>query len=169
MSCPGFTSYQFCSECSPLQVGCDLKYWNGTSWRNADEILCVESGKFSDGTYCYTVVNGVITSKTSCVIDYYVTKSFAGVNITFTARDGGCSPGNPETTIPSPVGTGCQINIAFTYEVDGGLQISDSTSIVSNTSSVTYNTGSTVVSVTIDSVSWNTSCTPHTLSATLCN
>ena len=66
----------FSSDCSILEVGCYLKIWNGSSWVNADDYTTgfwsVVDGKLSDGTYCYTVVNGVITSKVACTVDVYL-------------------------------------------------------------------------------------------------
>lgn len=60
----------FSSECIILEPGCTVKYWNGTNWLNGDEYGI--GGKFSDGTYCYTVANGVIISKAPCIQDVYV-------------------------------------------------------------------------------------------------
>lgn len=60
----------FSSECVTLEPGCTVKYWNGTQWLNGDEYGI--GGKFSDGTYCYTVANGIIISKVPCIIDVYV-------------------------------------------------------------------------------------------------
>ena len=65
----------FSSDCSILDVGCYLKIWNGSSWINADDysgFYSVVDGKLSDGTYCYTVVDGVITSKVLCTVNVYL-------------------------------------------------------------------------------------------------
>jgi hypothetical protein len=62
----------FSSDCSILEVGCYLKIWNGSSWVNADDYTNVVDGKLSDGTYCYTVVDGIITSKALCTVDVYL-------------------------------------------------------------------------------------------------
>jgi hypothetical protein len=51
---------EFSSECAVLDVGCSLKFWSSSGWINAYH------EKYSDGTYCYTVSNGVITSKDLC-------------------------------------------------------------------------------------------------------
>jgi hypothetical protein len=59
-------NFEFSSDCAILDVGCYLKVWTGSQWLNADAFTDVVSGKFSDGTYCYTVSNGVITSKDLC-------------------------------------------------------------------------------------------------------
>jgi hypothetical protein len=55
------------SNCTVLEVGCHLMTYTGSGvWMNADDDVNVVNGKFSDGTYCYTVVDGIITSKASC-------------------------------------------------------------------------------------------------------
>jgi len=44
-----------------------LVYFKGNGvWENAEDVTNVVNGKFSDGEYCYTVVDGVITSKDTC-------------------------------------------------------------------------------------------------------
>lgn len=63
---------KFSSDCAYLDVNCLLKYFDGTSWINADLYSGVVDGKFSDGQFCYTVSNGVITSKYSPAASLYV-------------------------------------------------------------------------------------------------
>lgn len=66
----------FSSDCSILEVGCYLRIWNGSSWVNADDyttgLWSVVDGKLSDGTYCYTVVDGIITSKVACIVNVFL-------------------------------------------------------------------------------------------------
>jgi hypothetical protein len=70
----------FYSDCATLDVNCYLKYWNGSSWVDAEDVSGVVDGKFSDGTYCYTVANGVITSKVSCQVNLLVYANHIGSN-----------------------------------------------------------------------------------------
>lgn len=53
----------FSSNCSTLAVGCKLRKFDGSPWTDADAVSGVVGGKFSDGTFCYTVSNGLITLK----------------------------------------------------------------------------------------------------------
>lgn len=55
----------FSSDCSILDTGCYLRIWDGV-WTDAEDYSGVVSGKFSDGVYCYTVANGIITTKSQC-------------------------------------------------------------------------------------------------------
>ena len=66
MGCNSFQHGFFCSNDAVLDVGSELKYWNGSNWINAEDTPCFNSGKFSDGIYCYTVEEGIITSKDTC-------------------------------------------------------------------------------------------------------
>jgi hypothetical protein len=47
-------------------------YSGGGVWTNGDDDVNVVGGKFSDGTWCYTVVDGIITTKASCGYDLTV-------------------------------------------------------------------------------------------------
>jgi hypothetical protein len=60
----------FSSDCVVLDVGCQLKVLKFVSgqftWVDADDETNVVDGKFSDGQRCFTVSNGIITSKVIC-------------------------------------------------------------------------------------------------------
>ena len=55
-------------------------YYSGGVWSNADSDGNVVSGKFSDGTYCYTVSSGIITSKAQCTVTLTVYAQHIGSN-----------------------------------------------------------------------------------------
>jgi hypothetical protein len=76
-----------------------LKRFDGVDWVNGDSYPNVVGGKFSDGTYCYTVASGVITSKIVCqtTLSVYYEAGFyyaslndalsASVTISFSSTD----------------------------------------------------------------------------------
>jgi hypothetical protein len=72
------TSGYLRSDCVTLEVGCYLKYWTGTSWIDAEDVSGVVDGRFSDGQYCYTVSNGIITAKSLCIFDVTMIVGYTG-------------------------------------------------------------------------------------------
>ena len=53
-------SLQIYTNCSTLTIGCNL-------YTNSAKTIQAANGFYSDGTFCYTVVNGAITTIESCV------------------------------------------------------------------------------------------------------
>lgn len=166
MSCPSSEHWYWCSDCTTLDIGCYLRWWNGQEWVDADDgqgaCLAGINGKFSDGVYCYTVVNGVITDKYTCVYEIYF-------NIcTDTAADGSGYVSvriQAQNTTNYATGTlkslNTSVTIGFTIYGESSGVISDSITIPvnsSNSGSPTsygpgFGSGELVQSITITSVS----------------
>lgn len=72
------TSGYLRSDCVTLEIGCYLKYWTGSEWIDADDVSGVVDGKFSDGQFCYTVSNGIITAKSLCIFDVTMIVGYNG-------------------------------------------------------------------------------------------
>ena len=70
---------KFSSDCVYLDIGCYVKYFDNTAWQNADTHPNVVSGKFSDGSYCYTIENGIVTQKysTFVTLNVHYNRSFS--------------------------------------------------------------------------------------------
>lgn len=76
----------FSSNCATLDVGCKVMFYSGGGvWTEGEDVSGVVGGKFSDGTYCYTVSGGIITSKTSCFVDVTI----SGLTPTYMINGGG--------------------------------------------------------------------------------
>lgn len=152
---------EFSSDCSILEVGCFLKIWNGSSWVNADSYSGVVSGKFSDGTNCYTVSSGVITAKDQCRVDIYMNicadtqaDGSGYVSVRLQAQD----TSNYSTGTLTAVNTNVTVN--FTINGADSGQITDSITITNgNTNNGPigfgpgFGSGELVSSIVIDSIS----------------
>lgn len=108
----------FYSNCSTLDVGCRVMFSSGTPiWSDGEDASGVVGGKFSDGTYCYTVANGVITSKAACTLTVNIYgKLGGGSNITrvvYGVNDSSC----PNVTASSLTGTSA---LVATFNVNSG-------------------------------------------------
>lgn len=130
----------FSSDCSTLEVGCYLKIWNGSTWVNADSYTNVVSGKFSDGSYCYTVSNGVITAKDTCTVNLYMnicTDTQAGsgyVSVRLQSQDTTSYSGG------TLVNVNTNVTVGFTIYGESSGLISDTITITSGNN----NTGSPI-------------------------
>lgn len=149
------------SECATLEVGCHLKYWNGSNWVDADDEADVVSGKFSDGTYCYTVTNGVITAKDTCTIELYMnlccdtTADGSGyVQVRAQSQDTTSYLGGTLINVATNVTINFTINGADTGQITSSITISSGTSNNGPTSfGPGFGIGEPVSSLVIDSVS----------------
>lgn len=147
----------FSSNCATLDVGCYVRYWNGTAWIIPSSLAGVADTIFSDGTYCYTIVSGVITEK----------KRYLYLNIcTDTQADGSgyvsVRAQSQDTTnyaTGNLVAVNINVNVNFTINGADTGQITDTITITSGNSNYGpigfgpgFGSGEVVSSVVINSV-----------------
>jgi hypothetical protein len=139
-----------------------LVYFKGNGvWENAEDVTNVVNGKFSDGEYCYTVVDGVITSKDICTVSVFMnicadtTADGSGyVSVRIQAQDSSNYLSGNLITVAT------NVTVSFTIQGDSSGNISDSITLTSGNSSYGpisfgpgFAPGENTSTITIDSVS----------------
>ncbi len=108
-SLPSFLTSTFYSNCQQLEVGCCIKLWDGSQYVDAD---LGRGSSFSDGTFCYTIEDCIVVSKSLC-------KNYLYVNL--------C------TYYPYADSMGQVDVLAFvTTEYDGGTRVGPNTTVTVN-------------------------------------
>jgi len=122
----------FSSNCATLDVGCYVRYWNGTAWIFPSSLAGVADTIFSDGTYCYTIVSGVITEK----------KRYLYLNICSDIQSDGSgyvsvrvqSQNTSNYATGTLVAVNINVDVSFTITGTGTGSINDTITITSNSS-----------------------------------